>query len=45
MIKAMTVNMYNPMAGNMMAAGMADNAAPATDDTYEDYQNNDTYSD
>ena len=45
MIKAMTVNMYNPMAGNMMAAGMADNAAQATDDTYEDYQNNDTYSD
>ena len=34
MIKAMTVNMYNPMAGNMMA-GMGNNA-PA-EDSYDEY--------
>ena len=35
MIKAMTVNMYNPMAGNMMA-GMGDsNSQPS--DSYDDY--------
>ena len=37
MIKAMTVNMYNPMAGNMMAGMNSDNA-PA-DDSYTDIAN------
>ena len=45
MIKAMTVNMYNPMAGNMMA-GMSDTATPAqqqVDDSYDDYSSNNNY--
>ena len=37
MIKAMTVNMYNPMAGNMMTGMNSDNA-PA-DDSYTDIAN------
>jgi gliding motility-associated protein GldL len=36
MIKAMTVNMYNPMAGNMMAAGMPENQMPSSD-SYDDF--------
>ncbi len=42
MIKAMTVNMYNPMAGNMMAAGMND--SQTTDDSYNDIAGNNDYS-
>lgn len=39
MIKAMTVNMYNPMAGNMMANMGNNQPDQQVDDTYEDYNN------
>ena len=39
MIKAMTVNMYNPMAGNMMANMGNNQADQQVDDSYEDYNN------
>ena len=41
MIKAMTVNMYNPMAGNMMAAGNTNDMPQATDDYSTDNSYND----
>ena len=43
MIKAMTVNMYNPMAGNMMPP-MGDNAAQ-TSDSYDDFTTENSFND
>lgn len=42
MIKAMTVNMYNPMAGGMMAAG---NAEPQADNNANAYNTENDYND
>ena len=44
MIKAMTVNMYNPMAGNMMAGMQGQQPSQQVDDSYDDYSDN-NYSD